>query len=149
MNVNLSLNYFLVDDGESNGGMFLAAAYEKMIDWQNSLLNLIIEKNNINGILNEYISQLNQEINIQDAKPNEIINIDDNTYKYFMKLIFDNSMRNIIQKDDTINYTNYTDIIYNFDNIEQELGKLILFGKKRFKPNIKFIKYSFEEFNSS
>ena len=32
-NKDSTLNYFLVDDGEKGGGMFLASAYEKMIGW--------------------------------------------------------------------------------------------------------------------
>ena len=88
MNVDLPLSDFLVDDGEINGGMFLASAYENMIFWQNNLLNLIIEKNKINGPLNQYISGLEQTIDIQEASSDEILNIDENIYKYFINLIF-------------------------------------------------------------
>ena len=146
MNIDSPLSDFLVDDGEINGGMFLASAYENMIFWQNNLLNLIIEKNKINGPLNQYISGLEQTIDIQEASSDEILNIDENIYKYLEKLILQSSMRNIFQKKDKINYRNYNDIIYDFDYIEQELAKLILSGKKRFTTNIKFIKYLYEGF---
>ena len=42
-------------------------------------------------------------------------------------------MRNIFDKENKINYKNYNDIIYNYDLIEEELGKQILPGIKKFK----------------
>ena len=67
MNIDNKLSYFLVDDGDKDGGMFLASAYQHLIEWQNAFINSIISKNNINGILNNYIPLLEQEIDIQDA----------------------------------------------------------------------------------
>ena len=97
------------------------------------------------GILNSYVSQLEQEINIEDATSDEIINIDDKTYQTFNELISKSSMRNIFSEDDKINYKNYNDIKYNLDFIEEEMGKLILPGIKKFKNDkIKFITYLFE-----
>ena len=148
INIESSLYYFLVDESDSES-MYLASAYENMIDWQNTFLNLIISKNESNGPLSDYISQLKQEINIQDATKDEILNIDEKTYKFFNELIMNNSMRNIIKKDNKINYENYNDIIYDFDYIEKRLAKSILTGKKKFKSDIKFIIYSFEEFAHS
>ena len=58
LSIDSALSYFLVDIGEQDGGMFLASAYENLIDWQNKLINLIIERNKENGILNIYIPQL-------------------------------------------------------------------------------------------
>ena len=145
MTVKNPICNFLVDDGDKEGGMFLAAAYQHLIDWQNAFINLIISKNNMNGILNSYVSQLDQEIDIQDAIKEDIINIDDNTFKIFNDLINSSSMRNIFGEDNKINYKNYNDITYNFEFIEEELGKLILPGIKKFKNNkIRFITYLFE-----
>ena len=149
MNTDLPVCFFLVDDGDIDGGMFLASAYQHMIDWQNALLNLIISKNNMNGILNSYVSQLEQEINIQEATKDEIIKIDDKTYKELEGLISSSAVRNIFTKgkDNNIQYKNYNDIIYNYDYIEEELGKIILPGLKRFKPGvIKFVTYLYEGF---
>ena len=56
--------------------MFLAAAYQYLIESQNTFINNIISKNNINGVLNSYVVQLEQEVHIQDATQNEI------KYKY-------------------------------------------------------------------
>ena len=146
MKIENPLCFFLVDDGDKDGGMFLAAAYQQLIEWQNSFIDLIIAKNNMNGILNSYVSQLEQEIFIQDSTEEEIINIDENTYKAFKDLIFSCSMRDIFEEK-KINYRNYNNITYNFDYIEEELGKLILPGKKKFnKTQIKFINYLFEGF---
>jgi len=47
-----ALCYYLVDDGDKEGGMFLAAAYQNFIIWQNNFINEVISKNDIKGILN-------------------------------------------------------------------------------------------------
>jgi hypothetical protein len=104
MKIDNKLCYFLVDDGDKEGGMFLAAAYQHLIEWQNAFINIIIGKNNMNGILNSYVSQLEQEIDIQDATKEEIINIDDNTYQRLNELIFASSMRNIFTEENKISY---------------------------------------------
>jgi hypothetical protein len=135
MNINLPLCYFLVDDGDKDGGMFLASAYQHFIEWQNNFIDIIIENNRLKGIHNSYISQLEQEVNVQEATNEEIIKIDDNIYKVLYELIDFTSMRNIFSKDNTINYKNYNDIIYDYDYIEEELGKIILPGIKKFKKN--------------
>ena len=148
MDIKNSLSDFLIDDGDKESGMFLASAYQYLIESQNIFINEIVEKNNLNGILNSYISQLTQSINIQDATKNEIVNIDDNLYQYFNDLIISNSMRNIFTDNkNEIDYNNYNDIIFNFEAIEEELGKKILPGLKKFNVDkIKFITYLYEGF---
>ena len=146
LNIGSYLCNFLVDDGVRGGGMFLASAYENFISWQNNFIDSVINKNKMNGVLNYYVPLLEQDIDIQEAKEDEILTIDDNTYTTLNKLINTCSMRNIIEKDNKINYEKYNDIDYNFDFIEEELAKIILPGKKRFKNNIKFITYLYEGF---
>ena len=147
MNIDLPLIYFLVDDGDIEGGMFLASAYEKMINWQNNFIDIIIENNKINGIHNSYISQIEQEVEIQDATKDEIININDRVYKAFNDLISTTVQRNLFSKENQIIYKNYNDFKYDYDFIEEELGKIILPGIKKFKKDkIKFITYLFEGF---
>ena len=139
MDVNLPLNYFLVDDGEINGGIFLASAYQ----------HLIISKNNKNGILHSYISHLEEQTSVQEATKDEIINIDDQTFKSLEVLISKSSIRNTFSKDKNNNiiFKNDNDIIYNFEYIEEELGKIILPGLKKFKPEkIRFVTHSYEAF---
>ena len=142
------LSDFLVDDGDKESGMFLAAAYQYFIESQNNFINEIIEKNNFKGILNSYVSQLKQTINIQDVSKNEILILDGNLYKYFNELIITNSMRNIFTDNkNEINYKNYNDIIFDFDSIEEELGKKLLPGLKKFNVDkIRFVTYLYEEF---
>ena len=132
VDVNLPLNYFLVDDGEINGGIFLASAYQHLIEWQNSFLNEIISKNNKNGILHSYISHLEEQTSVQEATKDEIINIDDQTFKSLEVLISKSSISNTFSKDKNNNiiFKNDNDIIYNFEYIEEELGKIILHGLK-------------------
>ena len=56
-------------------------------------------------------------------------------------------MRNIFTENNEINYLNYNDIKYDYDLIEEELGKIILPWLKKFKNNqIKFITYLYEGF---
>ena len=141
------LCYFLVDDGETGFGMFLASAYEQMISWQNKFIDYIIDNNIEKGILNSYIPLLQQETNIQDATQNEILKLDDKLYKEMYSLINQSSMRNIYTTEGKINYKNYNDILYEYDFIENELGKKILPGIKKFKEGkIKFMTYLFEGF---
>ena len=140
------LSYFLADDGERLGGMFIASAYENFINWQNSFINSIIDKNKMSGTLNSYISQLEQEINVQDAKEDDILLIDEKCYEFLDELIHIYSMRNIIEKGNKINYKNYNDIEYDYEFIENELAKEILLGKKKFKNYIKFVTYLYEGF---
>ncbi len=147
LSIDNALCYFLADDGDKEGGMFLAAAYQNYIIWQNNFINEIISKNDIKGILNSYVSKLEQEVLVQDATKDEIINIDDNIYKNFMDFISTYSMRNIFDKNNKINYKKYNEIKYDYDLIEEELGKIILPGLKKFKNDkIKFITYLFEGF---
>jgi hypothetical protein len=56
-------------------------------------------------------------------------------------------MRNIYTKEGKINYKGYNDIIYDYDYIENELGKKLLTGIKQFKNGyIRFITYLYEGF---
>ena len=147
MKIESPLCYFLVDNGDKEGGMFLASAYEKFISWQNNFIDYIISNNNMNGILNSYVSQLEQNIGIQEATTDEIIHITNDIYKFLEDLFSLSSMRNIFMDDKKINYRNYNDINYNLDFIEEELGKKLLPGIKKFSiDKIKFITYLYEGF---
>ena len=146
LNIGSYLSYFLVDDGDRDGGMFLASAYENFISWQNNFIDTVINKNKMSGVLNSYVSQLEQEIEVQEAKEDEIIQINLETYNKLKDLIRACSMRNIIQKGNKINYEKYNDIEYDYDFIEEEMAKEILPGRKKFKNNIKFITYLYEGF---
>ena len=145
---NSNLVYFLVGD-RGNDSKYLASAYENFIYWQNHFINLIINNNKNNGILNKYISQLEQETNIQDAKNNEIILINENIINIFHEIIFSTLLRKILIKNPKIiNYNNINFDYTNFDFcfIEEELGKIILPGLKKFVDNINFMIYLYQDF---
>ena len=147
MNEDNDLSYFLLDKGDNGGGMYLASAYDHLIEWQDKIINIIIEKNKESGILNSYIPQLEKEIPIQNATKSDMIYIDDTTYESLEKLIMDCSMRDIFNNEGKIDYKNYYENTYDYEYIETELAKLVLQGKKKFKhDDIKFIIYKYEEF---
>ena len=59
---------FLNDDGELQGGMYIAAACQNFITWQNSFLQPIIDSVRYNGILHYYVNNLRKKIPVQTAK---------------------------------------------------------------------------------
>ena len=142
----MPLNFFLVDDGQLGGGMYLAAAYSNFIEWQNKFINLILDNINQNSPLYCYVEQLNEEILVQDAKEDNVLKLNKSVFEKLNLLIKMYSMRNIIENN-CINYNNYRRIKFNFDEIEIELAKIILPGLKKFKSNddpIKFMVYLYE-----
>ena len=153
INKNTELNYFLVDDGELGGGMYLSSAYTNFIEWQNKFISFILNNTKQDSILYCYSSQLNQEIYVQDATNEEILKFNDDTQKELNNLMNIYSIRNIFTDNDNykINYNNYKRIKFSFEEIEEELGKIILPGLKKFKSNdepIKFVVYLYEGYRS-
>ena len=147
MKLENALCYFLVDDGDKEGGMFLASAYQNYIDWQNQFINEILAKNGQSGVLNSYVSQIEQEVEVEDATKEEILNLDESIYKKLNELMIIYSMRNIFGDKNEIDYRKYNDIAYNFEFIEEELGRIILPGIKKFKNDkIRFVTYLFQGF---
>jgi hypothetical protein len=139
----------LNDDGEFGFGMNLAAAYQKFNDWQTKILGNIISSNSQNGVLLYFRDQISKEIYTQDATSSEIISFnlknENSMFNNLEEIIAAFSRRNCINIDGSINYSNYKVIEYNFDLIEEEIGKIILPGKKSFKPDSqKFVTYGFE-----
>ena len=156
------LSHFLIDDGEIGKGMYLAAGYTHFINLQNNFLEPITKAldNNKNGILYYYNKNLKNRIDVQNATENEIIKKefpDNSNYINFLHLICLKNYRNIYyktadskdeNKDKTIlNYFNYNNFIYDFNSIEEELGKILLTGKRLFNNDkIKFVTYCYEGF---
>ena len=139
----------LNDDGEFLFGMNLAAAYQKFIDWQTKILGNIISSNSQNGVLLYFRDQISKEIYAQDATSSEIISFnlknENSMFNNLEEIISAFSKRKCINNDGSINYTNYKIIEYDFDLIEEEIGKIILPGKKSFKGDSqKFVTYGFE-----
>ena len=149
------LAYFLNDNNEQDYGMYIAAAYQNFIKFQNEFLEYIINNGNNNKKLDFYIDNLRKKICIQNVSPNQIILIDNEgcfkgTYfSNFKDLINTYSNRNIFNENGTINYLNYNSFIYNISPIEEELGKLILSGKCLFEneDKLNFVTYWGEGFS--
>ena len=131
------LIYFLNDDGELGYGMYLAAACQNFISWQNSFLQPIIDVNTSNGILFSYINNIKKKIPVQNSKKRNIVLINerflDSKYININDVIYSFSHRNIFNKDGTINYYDYNSFIYDYDAIEEELGRIILPGVCQFE----------------
>ena len=147
---NKSIAYFLNDDGEIGKGMYIASAFQNFIKWQNQFLDNLMEPLRQNGILHHFIKNMGKNVDVQNAKKNEILNFD-KVNETFNEIIFDNSKRNIYTNNDKINYLNYKQFIYDFDSIEKTLGEMILPGKVKFNGNesLRFVTYCFEGFRGN
>ena len=129
LNSNDNLIYFLNDCNELGNGMYLAAACQNFISWQNDFLESIIESADFYGSLHFYVENMKIKIPVQEANPNQILSFDDcfknSDYKDFNDLIYTYTRRDIYDKD-KINYQKYNQFIFDFSGIEEELAKLIL-----------------------
>ena len=68
---------FLNDDQELNNGMYLASAFQNFIEWQNQFLQPILDANLKKGILNQYVNNISKKISVQEAKSEQIIDIEE------------------------------------------------------------------------
>jgi hypothetical protein len=138
------LAYFLNDNDNKGYGIFISKGLYKYIEWQNSFLTPIINayKAKKNNILSCYISQIEKSINVQDANNLQIIQIE----KCFENTYFIN-FNELISLYCERNKNNLNDFEYNFEKIEEELGKSLLPNKCLFdERNIKYICYQNEGF---
>jgi len=123
-------------------GSILLSIYKKMVEWQNSFINQVI--NSKNEELNCYKGLFESKIMIQDCDEDQIIklpklNIDfkenkNNDDNFLYDLIIDNS------------YRKENKIIYNFDEIEEQLASHILLNIKSFKSEFRTVTYQYESF---
>ena len=144
--------YFLNDNCEVGNGMYLASACQNFIFWQNNFLQKIINSNICEGILNYYINNIKRKIPLQNAKSGQILLIEKrfekSNYIDLNDIIYFYSERNIFNKNGTLNYNNYNSFIYDYDAIEEELGKIILPGVCQFEneEHLNFITFCSEGF---
>ena len=149
-----TLIHFLPDDGELYGGMYLASAYKNIIDWQNSFIDIVISSIGPHSVLKSYLSQLNQEIYVQEATDEDLVKINDKIYNKVQDMIKQYSMRDIF-KNGKIDFKDFKKSIkFDFESIESDLGRTILPGLKKFYYSekdepIKFVTYLYETFRSS
>ena len=156
-NKNDKLINFLNDSCELKYGMYLASACQNFIQWQNEFLMPIVNANINNGILHKYVSDILKKTPVQEAKPEQILLIEEkfkqseNNFVDFNDVIYACSQRNIFGEDGKINYSNYNSFEYDYDRIEEELGKIILPGARLFEgeDKLNFIIYKYEEFGNN
>ena len=146
LNNNLYLSNLCVDSRELGFGLILLAIYEKMIEWQNSFINIVV--NSSNEKLKNYKNLYNSGVMIQDCEKENILRLpsldfnikkeknENNNFEDFdfLEIILDNSIR----KDNKV--------IYNFDGIEDELASNILPKIKYFKSEIRKVIYQYDFF---
>ena len=139
------LAFFLVDSSEMYFGMYLAAAYEGLINIQTDFLNGIInitDDNKDDSIHKNYIKQLNKAINIQDAEKKDIVKLcDEEKLNEIINLC---SIRKCFTNVGEVIYNNYEAIEINLDKIEEYLCDFVLSQVKQFKKDITFVTYRFE-----
>jgi hypothetical protein len=68
LNDNQPVAYFLNDNGDIGKGMYIAAAYQNFIEWQNNFLDSLIEPLKQSGILHHFVKNMEQTIDVQKAK---------------------------------------------------------------------------------
>ena len=123
------LIYFLNDCNELGNGMYLAAACQNFISWQNEFLNSILDSADFYGNLHFYVDNMKKKIPVQEANSNQILSFDDcfknSDYKDFNDLVYTYTKRDIYDKG-VINYQNYNKFQFDFEVIEEELAKLLL-----------------------
>ena len=151
INTNSPISHFLVDEGEFGHGMVLAAIYKKLIELQNTFLNQII--NSKSEILSCFKEQLNQEIMIQDATFNEIIDLNKINNDVLNDIIVKNTIPNIfnnLKTEKKLNFDNIRSFEHDYENIEKELGSLLLPGLRKFKSDdLRFVTYKYEGFRGN
>ncbi len=142
----------LNDDGEIEYGMHIAGAYYYFIEIQNLFIDSISPYLNKNNILHFFKKQLENTILAQNATEGEVINLNNfksAEFNSFDEILYDNSFRNCFKENNNIDYFNYRQINYNLDLIEEELGKILLVGKRKFSTEQKFIIYEFEAYHGT
>jgi len=148
---NDSIAYCLNDDGEKEFGMHIAAAYHELIRIQNDFLNPILNNISQSGILHYFANQISKEIPIQKATINDVVNFEiaSDSYNSLFEILYIFSQRNCIINHNKIDYSFYRNIKYDFKSIEEELGKILLSGKRKFSEEQIFVIYGFEGYHGN
>ena len=145
---DVTLDYALNDNKEGSNGEQLKKIYEYLIKCQNDFLNNLIDKIKEGPLysLVKLISKESYKIGIQNATPVEIVTdkiFQGSAFSDFDDMIIYYSHRNCYTSN-SLDYNNYQEVVYNFDEIEKELGLLLLKGKKLFTNNQKYVTYFYE-----
>ena len=97
------LIYFLNDCNEFGNGMYIAAACQNFISWQNEFLQSILDSSaDFYGNLHYYVENMKKKIPVQEAIPNQILSFDDcfknSDYEDFDDLVYTFMRRDIYSK---------------------------------------------------
>ena len=138
---NVLLSDLCVDSGEMGFGFVLLGIYKEFAEWQNTFISEIINSDNIQ--LNNYKELFNTKIKIQDCEEEQILDLP----------TLDGKLEPKNEKSPTLfefilGFSNRKNgkIIYNYDEIEDELAALILPKLKCFKQEFRKVIYQFECF---
>ena len=131
--------------------MHIAAAYHELIRIQNDFLNPILNNISQSGILHYFANQISKEIPIQKATINDVVNFEiaSDSYNSLFEILYIFSQRNCIINHNKIDYSFYRNIKYDFKSIEEELGKILLSGKRKFSEEQIFVIYGFEGYHGN
>ena len=142
---NLHLSDLCVDSGEMGFGLVYLAIYKEMADWQNSFINVVI--NSSNEHLKYYKDSFNSKIMIQDCEEEQILNLP--SFGIENDKSKDNNEKDNINLLEVIlnnSYRKENKIIYDYDEIEDELANSILPKIRSFKSEFRKVKYQYECF---
>ena len=137
--------YFLVDKSDFGYGMYLASAYQYLIEIQNNFIEGIINFSKENGddsVHKNYINQLSKKINIQDADKKDIQKRI--TEEKLIDIINSSSIRKCFTEEGKIIYNNYEGIHIDLNLVEKLLCETVLSQVKNFKSDINYVTYRFE-----
>ena len=146
LEANGRLAYFLIDSDDKDYGIFIAIGLNKFIEWQNSFLKPIIKayKSRKNNLLSCYFPQMEKEVNVQNANNLQILQLENCFFKSFF-INFEELFSLYAER----NNDNKNDFNYDFEKIEEELGKCLLPNKCLFnEKNINYICYQNEGFRN-
>ena len=142
--------YFLVDKSDFGFGMYLAAAYQYLIELQNNFIEGFInftKENKEDSVHKNYIIQLNKKINIQDAEKKDIQKRI--TEEKLNDIINSSSIRKCFTEDGIVTYNNYEGIYIDLNQVEKLLCEAVLSQVKNFKTDIHYVTYRFEGYTNN
>ncbi|ORX42558.1 hypothetical protein BCR36DRAFT_587134 [Piromyces finnis] len=148
---NDCLAYVLNDTFEDGFGKYMATYYNDIISIHNEILKSLIPENNLKYYLKPFQNQTENYITVQDATYNEIISFNKlyDSIKDVISVFSNNKYYK--EQNGKLSYTNYKNVVYDFQRIEVELCNLLLPGKilLKSKDEQNFISYKNERFTKN
>ena len=135
------LSDLCVDSGEMGFGLVLLATYKEMSGWQNNFINSIINSENIQ--LKNYKDLFNSKIMIQDCENDQILDLPHFDTKIILRNGTNSTLFDMILDN---SYRKESEVIYNYEEIEEELAAFILPKIKAFKQDFRKVIYQYECF---